>query len=190
MPGSVQAALQRLNHPLPKQPIHAPSKFIVLQYRAKLQTNDNDNARHSQRNRPNSSNRCIMPKLLTLFHILNTLESKQTKATQKNVALIQHFFNYCATHPDTEIKSTAGNMLLKVHMGASYLGETEAKSQFGGFHYLGNANDTKLNTLILALAEMLWHVVLSATKAKLAGMSQNAKRAIPIRITLVDTGVA
>ena len=124
----------------------------------------------------------------TMEHMLNSLASEQAKGTTKTLEELQHFLDYCATHPDAEIRYTASNMILKVHSDASYLSESNGRSRYGGYHYLGNNNNDDINAPFLILAKILKHVVSSAAESELAGMFHNAKAATPSRITLEELG--
>ena len=51
---------------------------------------------------------------------------------------MDHFLDYCATHPDAKIRYHASDMQLWIHSDASYLGEQEGKIRWGGHHFLGS----------------------------------------------------
>ena len=123
----------------------------------------------------------------TMLHALNVLATQQAKGTENTIKAMNHFLNYCATHPDATIRYHASDMILHVHTDASYLSEPEAKSRYGGFHFLGDKdNYTKLNGPILSLAKMIKNVVSSAAEAELAGIFNNAKEAAATRVTLEE----
>ena len=65
---------------------------------------------------------------------LGELATKQTLgvATKKVVEDVTHFLNYCATHPNAQIKYHASEMILHVDSDASYLSFKEAGSRVGG----------------------------------------------------------
>ena len=49
---------------------------------------------------------------------LSTLASQQSKGTAHTADAITQLLNYCATHPDAEIRYVASDMLLKIHSDA------------------------------------------------------------------------
>ena len=73
---------------------------------------------------------------------LGELATKQIigVATKKVAEDITHFFNYCATHPNAQIKYHASEMVLHVDSDASYLSVSKARSRVGGHHYLSSAS--------------------------------------------------
>ena len=95
-------------------------------------------------------------------HMINSLASAQATGTQQTIAATHHFLNYCATHPSAFIRYHASDMILWVHSDASYLSEPQARSRYGGHHFLGDTTDTKLNGPILALVKILRHFMSSA----------------------------
>ena len=65
---------------------------------------------------------------MTMLHALNSLASSQSKGTEETKEAMEHFLNYCATHPDATIRYQASDMILKIHSDASYLSESQARS--------------------------------------------------------------
>jgi hypothetical protein len=76
-------------------------------------------------------------------------------------------------------------MLLKIHSDAAYLVRPEARSRAGGFHYLGNKDDTLFNGPILVLAKIIKNVMASSAEAEVAGIYLNAQEAVSERICLI-----
>ena len=96
-----------------------------------------------------------------------------------------HFLNYCATHPDATVRFSASDMILKIHSDASYLTESHARSRVGGYFYMGNKDNSKLNNgAIHIIAKLMKNVVSSAAEAEIAGVFMNTKEAVPIIIGL------
>ena len=124
-----------------------------------------------------------------MLHKLNSLASAQTKGNEETIKAMEHFLDYCATHPDATIRFQASEMVLKIHSDASYLSETEARSRAGGYFFLGNNDDTiQNNGAIHVIAKIIKNVVSSAAEAEIAGIFMNAKEAVPIRKTLEEMG--
>jgi hypothetical protein len=82
-------------------------------------------------------------------------------------------------------------MILHIHIDASYLSESEAKSRAGGFFYMGNTskNDNKLtNGAILIISKVLKHVMSSAAEAEIGAVFINTKEGAVLRTTLEELG--
>ena len=120
---------------------------------------------------------------------MNTLASSQLKGTEETKEAVTHFLNYCATHPDATFRFHASDMILKIHSDASYLSETGARSQAGGYYFLGNKNDSMQNNgAIHVVARRIKNVVSSAAEVEIAAVFMNAKEAVPIRQNLEELG--
>ena len=125
----------------------------------------------------------------TMLHTLNTLASAQTKGNEETMHAMNHFLDYCATHPNATICFHASDMILKIHSDASYLSETEARSRVGGYFFLGNKDDTlNRNGAIHIIAKIIKNVVSSAAEAEIAGIYTCAKEAVPVRLNLDEMG--
>jgi hypothetical protein len=128
----------------------------------------------------------------TMLHALNDLATQTTKGTGKTMeALLTHFLNYCATHPDAELKFRASDMvLLHNHSDAAYLVASAARSRAGGFTYMGNhkGQPQKINGAILVTAKIVKSVKSSAAEAEIRAFFMNAKAIIPLKITCKDLG--
>jgi len=92
-------------------------------------------------------------------------------------------------HPDVGICYHACDMILVVHMDASYLSKIGGKSRATGHFYLTNCNDEDFNNeAILTLSSIIKHVMSSASEAELAALYYGCKQAAPICITLEEMG--
>jgi hypothetical protein len=76
---------------------------------------------------------------------INVLASQQSKATEVTADKVIKLLNYCNTHPETKIMYHASDMILHIHIDASYLSENEAKSRAGGFFIWAAASKTTNN---------------------------------------------
>ena len=79
-------------------------------------------------------------------------------------------------------------MRLLIHSDASFLVEWDAKSNYGGYLYLGwNQNDDEPQQIKRAVgvsSSLLPLVVISVAEAELKGMFYNAKKVKIVRLTL------
>jgi hypothetical protein len=121
----------------------------------------------------------------TLIIPISVLASEQSNATEVTADKVIKLLNYCNTHPETNIRYHASEMILHIHSDASYLSENESKSRAGGLFYMGNTakNDKKLtNGAILIVSKVLKHVMSSVAEAEIGAVFIN-KTGIYISLT-------
>jgi hypothetical protein len=69
---------------------------------------------------------------------LSTITSKQAKGTQQTMAKTKQSLDYLATHPNATVRFHASDMILNIHLDASYLSEANAHSRAcGNFSWVG-----------------------------------------------------
>lgn len=198
MPGYVQTALTRFDHPQPSRPQYAPFKANAPQFGTKIQLTDpiDDSPLLSKKQVKRIQSiigtflfyaRAVDP---TMSVALSALASLQSKATEQTNTAITQFLDYCATNPNATIRYQASDMQLKIHSDTGYLNEPKARSRVGGHFYLGNNNeDTGFhNGPILNPTGVLRHVVSSAAEAEVGGIFVNAKEGTVLRTILADMG--
>jgi hypothetical protein len=141
MPGYIKAALHKFQHPTPTCPRNAPHTWSPPIYRSKTQyiEEQKDSPLLPQNDVTQIQQlagillyyaRAVDP---TLILSVNVLASEQSQATYAASDKVIHLLNYCATHPEAKLRYHASNIILKIHRGASYLSEREAKSRAGIF---------------------------------------------------------
>ena len=54
-----------------------------------------------------------------MLHALHILAAKQTKGNNETMEAMEHFVDYCATHPNATVRIQASEMILKIHSDAS-----------------------------------------------------------------------
>jgi hypothetical protein len=74
----------------------------------------------------------------TVLMPLNDIATEQTKATEKTQAATNQLLDYLATHPDATIRYHASDMILHIHIDASYLSVSNARSRLGGRFWATN----------------------------------------------------
>ena len=122
MPGYVQQALNKFQHPPPRKPQDSPYPATVKQYGIKVQLTDpiDTSARlptHEIKKLQQIIgtflfySRAVDPTLLTA---LSELSSAQATATDATKCACQQFLDYCASHPDGSIHYHASDMILKL----------------------------------------------------------------------------
>jgi hypothetical protein len=208
IPGYIERALQRFQHPTPTRPEHAPHAWQKPIYGATTQyAPDPDNApaldaadtKHLQE---------VLGTLLfyaravdsTMLPAIGTLASQQAHGTKATLKALTQLLNYCATHPDATIRYVASDMALHVASDASYLSAPKARSRASGYHFLSNLprDPTKppvatdppppSNGAINIVCKIMREVLASATEAELAAVYLNSKEVCPIRICLEELG--
>ena len=68
---------------------------------------------------------------------LNSIRRMQSKATEVTRLWTNWMLDYLATHPDAKIRYWQSDMRLIIHSDASFLTKWDAKSNYGGYFYLG-----------------------------------------------------
>jgi hypothetical protein len=127
----------------------------------------------------------------TLIMPINVLASGQSKATEVTADKVIKLLNYCNTHPETNIRYHASDMILHILSDASYLSENGAKSRAGGFFYMGSGTKTNkklTNGEILIISKVLKHVMSSAAEAEIGAVFINAKEGSVLCTTLEKLG--
>ena len=150
MPGYVEQALHKFQHPLPSRPEDCPHPAPYRKYGPDSQLtpppDDSDRLDAAGINRIQQ----IIGTLLyyaravdpTMLVALSTLSSQQAQATTRTAQRLTQLLNYVATHPDATIRYHASGMILHAHSDASYLSEPKARSQVGGHFYLSTKPST------------------------------------------------
>ncbi|GAX14227.1 hypothetical protein FisN_1Hu418 [Fistulifera solaris] len=199
MPGYVERALSRFEHPTPAKPEHSPHAWTAPIYGSRQQYAQTfDDAPQVS---PAVTTRIqeILGTLLyyaravdcSLLPAIGTLATQQAHATEHTVEAITQLLNYCATHPDATVRFRASDMILHIESDASYLSETKARSRAAGYHYLSSTPSTSdtpppFNGPIAVHSTILKEVVSSAAEAELAALFYNGKEACPIRTALEE----
>jgi hypothetical protein len=123
----------------------------------------------------------------TMLVDLSTLVSTQAQGTAATADAMHQLLDYCATHPDAEVRFNSSDMVLQVSSDSSYLSEPEAYSRTGGHFYLGNNDDQQLQ-INGPISSIIEHVMSSAAEAEVGSIFSNAKEAAPLRVILEEMG--
>ena len=168
MPGFVNKALTKYQHPKPAKPQHTPAKADPIQYGSK-----------AQQSKPEDTSPQLSPEGIkriqdivgtfgwyaratdpTMEKTLSSIAGRQAKATQQLKEEVYCFLDYCATHPDAIIRYHASDMILALHSDGSYLSEPNSKSRAAGHYYLTNKGTQDLNNgAILTLTKIIKRVM-------------------------------
>jgi hypothetical protein len=191
MPGYINKAIKKYQHPMPTAPQDTPYAVAPIQYGAKVQqVKINTTSPLSTAELKQVQD--IVGTLLyyaqaihpTLLAALSTIAAQQANGTQAEANVCKQLLNYVATHPNH-----AYDMILAVYTDTSYLSEAGGKSSAAGHFYLTNQNDKNFNNrAILTLSAIIKHVMSSASEAELSALYYGCKMAAPLCTTLKKLG--
>ena len=116
----------------------------------------------------------------TMQHALNEIAIATLHGTQQTKKAIDHFLNYCATHPDAAILYRASDMILMGDSDGAYLVAPQARSRAGGYHYCGNKDGKLWNAPVLVIAKILRNVMSSAAETEIGSLFKNAQELLPL----------
>jgi len=203
IPGYIERALQRFNHPDPTRPQHSPHLWQKPQYGAKIQYTPAPDMTPALNAADTTRVQEVLGTLLfyaravdsTMLKAIGTIATQQANATEATMKAITHLLNYCATHPEATVRFHASDMILHIDSDASYLSEPKARSSAAGYHYLSshpnpdpNAPPPPDNGAINVFCQIMREVLSSAAEAELGALYHNGKEACPLRITLEELG--
>jgi hypothetical protein len=142
IPGYIERALQRFQHPTPPRPEHAPHAWQKPIYVATMQYAPDPDTAPALHATDTKHLQEVMGTLLavdsTMLPAIGTLASQRAHGTRATLKALTQLLNYCATHPDATVRFIASEMALHVASDASYLSAPKARSRASGYHFLGN----------------------------------------------------
>jgi len=206
MPGYIQRALERFQHPTPAKPEHSPhdppTRFFGPDTQQITTTDGSPAATSIQIKRLQE----IIGVLLyyarmvdmTLLVSISTIASQQSQATEATLTATTRLLNYCATHPNATVRFKASDMILHIVSDASYLSASGARSRVGGYFFMSQLPShspplptdppTPFNGPVLVNSTIIQAVLSSAAEAELGALFYNAKDGCMLRNTLADLG--
>jgi hypothetical protein len=121
----------------------------------------------------------------TMAQTLNSIASRQAKATTQLKEEVTPSFDYCATHPDAIVRYKASDMILTVHSDASHLLIGIPFEKESRRFYLVRKDTWDIeNGAILTLSKIIKHVMGSTGKSEVVALCSNCKRAIQLESSL------
>ena len=130
--------------------------------------------------------RAVDPSLLP---IANEIASQQANPTQKVLTAANRALSYASKHQNNSITYHACEMILFLHVDASYLSRSHARSVVGGYFFLGNANKPlQINGATHVFSSIIPCIVSSAGEAEYAALFAGAQHAASLRTILHDLG--
>jgi hypothetical protein len=205
MPGYVEAALNKFQHPSPTRAEDAPHDWTKPTYSAAVQyAPENDTTATLPQPKITKIQQIIGTLLYyaiavdpTMLVALGTIAANQSTATATTSHAVVKLLNYAATHPDAAIRYHASDMVLYLHSDASYLSASKVRSRAGGHFFLSDTpSDPKQaprtqpsqNGPVHTTCQIMRNVLASAAEAKIGALFVNGQEALPIRVTLDELG--
>ena len=129
---------------------------------------------------------------MTVLMALSTIASAQTKGTQHTLDKAYQVLDFLATHPNAVVRFRTSNMVMNIHLDASYLNEPNARSQASGHFFMGSlpkdGDPIKLNGAFHTLCSILRFVVASVAEAELGSLFLNCQEGMIFKTNLEDLG--
>ena len=205
MPKHVPNLIKKLEHVPPLKLQHSPYPAPQIQCGSKVQKPISEDDSPLLPSQGIAHAQSVIGATLCLARIIdstllvgcNEIAIKQTTATIKTLSLAKFMLDYMISNPDPSITFVKSDMQLWIVSDASCLSVSKSRSRVGGFHFLGNVpNNTQplsqqqklLNAPIHVEASILKPVVSAASEAEIAAGFVNARKAIPLRIALLEMG--
>jgi hypothetical protein len=202
MPGYIKKVLARFRH-IWKKIQDAPHPWNEPAYGAHKQYADLDLSPNLDKELKNLIQqivgcclfyaRAVDPTMLTPLNAISEYQADPTEITKRNV---DHFLDYCATHPDAGIRYVASDMQLWCDSDAAYLVARNARSRIAGHFYLSDKvidpkktqPNPKPNGPLHTEVAIIKNVVSSSTEAEIAGTFHNGKQCSDLRVRLDEAG--
>jgi hypothetical protein len=125
----------------------------------------------------------------SLLPIANEIASQQANPTQKVLTAANRALSYVSSRQNNCITYYACEMILFLHVDASYLSRSHARFVVGGYFFLGNENKPlRLNGATHVFSSIIPCIVSSAGKAEYAALYAGAQHAGSLRNILEDLG--
>jgi hypothetical protein len=201
MPGYIERALHRFQHPIPAIHEASPHQCEAIQYGAKKQyaaAPDNSPALDASDTKRIQE---VLGTLLYSAHAVNPtmlcaigkLTTQQTAGTKKTMTALTQLLNYAASNQNATIRYIASDMILAIESDASYLSVTKGCSRAAGHFFFTNHRNTTnkqctSNGAVHVLCQSMREVLSSAAEAELRALFHNSKEACPLRIALSKMG--
>jgi hypothetical protein len=197
MPGYVERALKKFNHPAPLRKQYAPHKWIEPAYGSrKPQSPTPDSAAQPLNEQGTTRIQAISGTFLyygracepCILPALNEIASEQASPTTETVARTDMLMDYLHTYPDGAIRYYASDMILKTTSDAAYLVQPKARSRAAAHYHLGWNNSERVNGALDVLCKTIKNVVSSAAEAETGAIYMGGKHACPILAALEELG--
>jgi hypothetical protein len=202
MPEYIEAMLERLQHPKPKRPQHAPHLWSQPAYGQKLQLAPIDDSPKLGKIEIRYVQSCAGSILYyaravdsTMLPAVNEISGSQSSPTEKTMRACKMVMDYAATYPLAIIRYYASDMVLAVDTDAAYLVLPNARSRYAGHYILSDTPppppaipNPRPNGAIMTVCKTIRGVMTSAAESETAGVYGNGQEIIACRISLLALG--
>ena len=197
MPGYIENALERLQHPAPSHPQFAPHRWTTPSYGSKVQLAPIDTTPlldakgkkyvQSVTGTLAYYSRGVDP---TMMPAINEIAAKQANPTEATLDACKMLLDYAHTYPNAKIRFMASSMRLTLDTDAAYLVQPNARSRYAGYFYLtdDSPSPSAINGAVLVICRTIRGVMRSAAEAECAGVFHNSQEAIILRNILEALG--
>ncbi len=129
---------------------------------------------------------------MTVLMALSLIAMDQTKTTEKTMAWCTQLLDYLAYHSDAKVRFYSSDMIMNIHLDASYLSEGRARSQTCGHFFIGwlpaDGAPIRLNGEFHVSTNVIRFIVASAAEAELGALLHNCQTGIIFCSILKDMG--
>jgi hypothetical protein len=123
---------------------------------------------------------------------LSLIAAEQTKVMEKTMARCTQLLEYLSGRADAKVQFQTSNLILNIHLDASYLSEAKARSRACGHFFMGwmpkDGEPICLNGAFHVSTILLNFIVASAAEAELGTIYHNCRTGIIFELTLTDMG--
>jgi hypothetical protein len=129
---------------------------------------------------------------MTILMALSSIAVEQTQVTEKTMERCIQLLNYLASNSKAKVRFHASDMIMNIHLDASYLSKTNARSRACGHFFMGwmpkNREPIQLNGAFYVNTTILQFVVVSAVEVELGPLFHNCQDGIIFWQTLTNLG--
>jgi hypothetical protein len=202
MPGYIASTLERLQHPKPARPQHAPHQWAQSVYGQKLQLAPIDATPKLDKHGIHFVQSCVGSLLYyaravdaTMLPAINEISGSQASPTQKTMSACRMLLDYAATYPLAILRYHASDMTLNTDTDAAYLVLPNARSRYASHYILSDTPPSlpaipnpKPNGAIITVCKTIRGVMTSAAESETPGVFGNGQEIIALRISLLALG--
>jgi hypothetical protein len=200
IPGYIKKRLQQYSHIASKQVQNCPFMPASKQFGSKAQTPlpldslpklDKVGIKKGQKI-VGSILYCARAVDMTVLIALSTIAAKQTISTKPTLERRTQMLDCLVHNANTKVRFQASDMIMNIHLDASYLSEAKACSQTCGHFFMGwmpkDGDPIKINGAFCVSVNILRFVVASTAEAELGTLYHNCQTGIVFCQTLEAMG--
>jgi hypothetical protein len=177
LPNYCHKQLTKYRHKAPKRPQYCPYEPAAVQYGRKPQETS---VKIESNPLDKEGKLCVQQVVgsflhyaravdMTMLHALNSIAADSSKPTKRTIEQVEELLDYMHTNPTAVVRYHTSDMILNVHLDASYLSAGCGRSRTGGYFFLGSlpkdGTPIKLNGNIAITCAILKRVAASVAEA-------------------------